>query len=168
VVFAAFVNAVHLGYIVPIEPLGAFRSHYTATELRALAADRSARWRTNPPLVLKRLSREDQYMDEGLWHIRRRNESWDKGDLVLSWRENAILEQFFAPVIDTRSYVTPAPSRWPSEQRAAALEKGASSSALFVSAAEPYPILAWSKAIFWLVTAVVATSLAAVGAVKRS
>jgi hypothetical protein len=162
VVFAAFVHAVHLGYLVPIEPFGQFRSHYTSSELRTLAADRTMRWRADPPLVLKRLSREDQYMDEGLWHIRRRNERWAEQDFTTSWRENAILEMFFAPVLDTPSYVTLAPSRWPPEQRSAALERS-DSSAAFLSVAEPYPILTWSKAMFWLVAGAVAGGLVVLG-----
>jgi VanZ family protein len=73
-VFAAFVNAVHLGYFLVDPAVGAFKSHYSPEEIHGLAADRAERWRTDPPLVLKRLSREDQYLDEGLWHIRERND----------------------------------------------------------------------------------------------
>src|SRR5688572_10165783 len=57
-VFAAFVNAVHLGYFLIDPAVGAFKSHYSAEEIHGLAADRAERWRADPPLVLKRLSRE--------------------------------------------------------------------------------------------------------------
>ena len=67
-------------------------------ELNALQADRAARWQTEPPIRLQRLSQEDQYLDEGLWHVRRRNSA----ELAEAWRENLILERFFAPVLDRR------------------------------------------------------------------
>jgi hypothetical protein len=162
-VFAAFASAVHLGHLVTDERWGAFRSHYTPDELQVLSADRTERWRTNPPLVLKRLSEEDQYMDEGLWHIRRRNAAWEAGDFVAAWSENGILETYFAPVLDTRSYVTPQPSRWPMPQARAAQEKSTSSTARYVSSAEPYPILAWSKVWFWTIAIALALALFAVG-----
>ena len=34
----------------------------------------------DPPIGLRRLSREDQYLDEGLWHVRERNGRWAAGD----------------------------------------------------------------------------------------
>ena len=94
-VFAAFVNAVHLGYAIRRRPHGVFKSHFTAEELAAHARERAERWRSDPPITLKRLSREDQFMDEGLWHVRRRNESWADGDVQRAWNENLILENVF-------------------------------------------------------------------------
>ena len=67
--------------------------------------------------------REDQYMDEGLWHIRRRNEEWSAGQDSRAWSENLILERFFAPVLDTPSYALPAGARWPADQRADAARR---------------------------------------------
>ena len=147
-VFAAFVNAVHLGYFLIDPTLGGFKSHYNPGQLRALAADRADRWRTDPPIVLKRLSREDQYLDEGLWHIRERNRRWEAGDYEAAFRENEILERYFAPVIDTKSYAAPETSRWPPEQKADARQR-ASGGIAFISEAEPYPILATPRWQFW-------------------
>jgi VanZ family protein len=148
VVFAGFVNAVHLGHLVRDDEV-AFRSHYTLAELERLARDRHERWRVDPPTRLIRLSREDQYLDEGLWHVRERNERWDAQDFAAAAMENAILERYFAPVIDTPSYAAPAPSRWPAAQAADARLRGTPRPDL-VSEAEPYPIVTvWGEGIWW-------------------
>jgi VanZ family protein len=163
-VFAGFVSAAHLGYTV-FAPFATFRSHYTNAQLEMLSRDRAARWRTDPPAVLKRYSREDQYMDEGLWHIRRRNAEWAAGQYLGAWNENLILEEFFTPVLDTRSYALPAGGRWPNEQRAAAEKRARDSGPPpimgYVSDAQPYPIFIVPKRVFWSVAAgVVLVSLA--------
>lgn len=154
-VFAGFVNAVHLGHLLR-EPDVAFESRYTADELGRLASDRAARWRAEPPLVLKRLSREDQYLDEGLWHVRERNRRWAAADYDVAFLENEILERYFAPVLDTPSYATPEPSRWPATQKADARRRARPRND-FISEAAPYPILVgWGAGNwkFWSLTAV--------------
>jgi hypothetical protein len=145
-IFATFVSQVHLGHVVEHEEAGRFRSHYTAAELYTLQGHRAALWLTAPPTTLRRLSREDQYLDEGLWHVRRRN----LAEISEAWRENLILERFFAPVLDTATYASPTGNRWSAEQRANA-SANAGSMPDFVSAAEPYPILDWPAARFWTV-----------------
>jgi VanZ family protein len=176
-VFAAFVSAAHLGYGVDLGKKGAglvfpgdqtknkpgpffpgtfFRSHYTSAQLDALSHDRASRWRTDPPVVFKRYSQEDQYMDEGLWHIRRRNADWTAGEYFRAWNENLILETFFAPVLDTSTYALPDGGRWPAEQRVDAARRAAEaapSASPFVSDAQPYPIFIWPKPLFWGVVA---------------
>ena len=143
VVFGLFVQTVHVGHDVADEELGSFRSRYTAAELLAAADARAARWREQPPLTLRRLSREDQYLTEGLWRVQRRNQAWDAGDIAAAWRENRILEKFYAPVLDTPSYVSAAGHRWPPEQRADAESAGASLGAPYASADYAYPMYAW-------------------------
>lgn len=160
-VFAAFFSAVHLGHTVRADGVGDFKSHYTAEELDAHARDRAARWRANPPMALRRLSREDQYMDEGLWHARRRNDSWAAGDVARAWSENLILERFFAPVLDTGSYASPSGHRWSSDHRRNALaEVARAGTTPLPSDAEPYPIVDWSKPLFWLIAIVAALGVA--------
>jgi VanZ family protein len=161
-VFAAFVNAVHLGYFLIDSELGAFKSHYSPEELQQLASDRLGRWRVDPPIVLKRLSREDQYLDEGLWHIRERNRRWEAGDYEIAFRENEILERYFAPVIDTRSYAAPELSRWPAEQKADARQRAPGGIA-FISEAEPYPILATPRWQFWAAVLTFAAAMLLLG-----
>jgi VanZ like family len=156
-VFAAFVSQVHLGHAIDEPGIGRFRSHYTPAQLAALQADRSVRWKTAPPLALRRLSREDQYLDEGVWHVRRRNVTGP----AEAWRENLILERYFAPVLDTPTYASPQANRWPPEQRADLDRRGGAVAVDFTSAAEPYPIVTWAKGLFWAVALVVAAILAA-------
>jgi hypothetical protein len=144
-----FAGVVHLGHRVEIGSV-AFLSRYTAAALDAAAADRSARWRVHPPTELRRFSREDQYLAEGAWHIQRRNQAWTDGDIQGAWAENHILERFFAPVLDTPSYVATAVSRWGAEQRTDAERKAGSSgvAAPYVSRANPFPIYAWPRGWF--------------------
>ena len=158
--FAGFFSSVHLGQVVHADGIGDFVSHYSGDELIAFARDRQARWRVDPPIVLRRLSREDQYMDEGLWHIRRRNELWQAADVSRAWRENLILERFFGPVLDTPSYAWPEVSRWSSEQRADAERRGGTPVAHpFVSDAQLYPMQTWPKWMFWVASSSVALAL---------
>jgi hypothetical protein len=155
-VFAAFVSQVHLGHLVPLENGAAFRSHYSPGELQALQLDRASRWRTHPPVGIARLSREDQYLDEALWHVRRRN----NGEPFEAWHENLILEQFFAPVLDLPTYATPDGARWPAGQRANVLAAQPARSGSFLSAAEPYPIVPFSKPLFWTIAIALTLMLA--------
>jgi len=151
-VFAGgFIGQVHLGGFVDVDANVRFRSHYTAERLDELQRDRTERWRTDPPRVLRRLSREDQYLDEGLWHVRARNREGG----VMAWRENLILERFFAPVLDTPTYASPEGNRWSPEQRANLEAQIDPNAPLYVSAAEPYPIYTWSHSVFWTVVALV-------------
>jgi VanZ family protein len=149
-VFALFLHGVHLGYEIRDPETPRFKSRYTSDQLTAQARDRAERWRTAPPATLVRLSREDQYMDEGLWHIRRRNESWQANDFAAAAGENRILEKFFAPVIDTPSYAAPGIGRWPGAQREDA-DRRRPASVEYVSDAEPYPLWLWPRRTFWLV-----------------
>jgi VanZ family protein len=156
-VFAAFVSQVHLGHAIDEPAVGRFHSHYTPARLDALQADRTARWKTDPPRELRRLSREDQYLDEGLWHVRRRNLT----EPAEAWRENLILERYYAPVLDTPTYASPGGNRWPAEQRADLETRVGATPMVFTSTAEPYPIVTWPQAIFWPVALAIALLLAA-------
>jgi hypothetical protein len=157
VVLAAFVSIVHLGYVVH-DGQRAFKSIYSAGDLDRLAADRTTRWRADPPLLLKRFSEEDQYMSEGLWHVQRRNRAWDAGDVGTAVAENHILERFYSPVLDTPSYVSRTGHRWPPAHRAEAgarLQRG-SPAAVYLSDANTYPIFTWPRRMFWLTVGVLA------------
>jgi hypothetical protein len=163
---AAFFHVVHLGHEIHDPEIGAFRSRYTPDRLAELSAGRARHWQTDPPpLTIPRLSREDQYLTEGIEHVRRRNELWDSGDLSGAWHENRILEQYFAPVLDVRSYHAKDGSRWPDEQRrnAELAKTGGTEVPPYVSQSNPAPIFTWPKGLFWLATlAVVAALLGAV------
>lgn len=163
IVFALFVGAVHLGVAIDEPGIGQFRSHYTPPQLNALQAERAARWKSDPPLTLHRLSREDQYLDEGLWHVRRRN----LADPAEAWRENLILEKYFVPVLDTPTYASPHGNRWTPAQRADLEVRAGSVPLRFVSTAEPYPIVVWPKAMYWTVVGAVALLLVALAVTGR-
>jgi len=121
--FAFFVFTVHVGYEVRDPEIGMFVSRFTPAQLAALANDREVEWRASPPVVIRRLSREDQYLSEGLWHVERRNGAWENDDIPTAWRENLILEKFFAPVLDAQTYASATSHRWPAEQRAEAASR---------------------------------------------
>ena len=163
-VFAGFFHSVHLGYELDVDGVGRFTSRYTVDELTALQRDRDVRWQTAPPVGIRRLSREDQYLDEGLWHVRERNRRWDEGDFTAAFHENLILERFFAPVLDRPTYVATAGTRWAPAQRADAEQRRAPAPD-FVSQAEPRAILMWPKSIYWagVVTLAAALVLPTVG-----
>ena len=150
-IFAAFINYVHLGHMVNVADIGRFKSHYSAEQLNALQAHRAILWQTEPPINIGRLSREDQYLDEGLWHVRRRNSA----EADEAWHENLILERFFVPVLDLPTYASPNGSRWPPEQRGN-VAKQVVMNASFTSTAEMYPIFVWPRPAFWSIVALVA------------
>lgn len=158
-VFAGFVHSVHLGRDLQVDGIGRFMSRYTIEELNALQRDRDLHWRTRPPVRIGRLSREDQYLDEGLWHVRQRNRLWEAQDVTAAWHENLILERFFAPVLDRETYASPTGTRWPPEHRADA-ETRAAPSAAFISRAEPQPMLTWPKPVYWSVVGIAVLVLA--------
>jgi hypothetical protein len=159
-VLALFFHAVHLGDDVRDDDIGMFKSRYSRTRLEALAVEKQAEWRRHPPpLVLQRVSREDQYMTEGVTHVQARNEHLAANDPVAAWKENLILEKYYAPVLDTPSYVSRAGHRWSPEQRADVLSRAQGVDARFVSTANPYPIYAWSPVWFWTGTLALALTV---------
>jgi len=157
---AVFVHIVHLGYDIRDQEVGVFKSRYSNSALPAIGAVKRAEWHMHPPpLTLQRVSREDQYMTEGVTHVQRRNELLAANDVKGAWMENLILEKYFAPVLDTPSYVSRTGHRWSEEQRAAVELRAAGSDPAYVSTANPYPIFAWSRRLFWLVSGAAAIAV---------
>ena len=155
---AAFFHIVHLGYVVRDPEIGSFTTRYAPARLVALQEERAATWATSPPpTTLVRLSREDQYLSEGMEHVRERNEQWAAGMIRAAWLENRILEKYYAPVLRTPSHEG-MNHAWPDAQRADAYGRAttAEPSGSFVSAAYPYPIYPWSKSAFWAIVALLA------------
>ncbi|OFW00657.1 MAG: hypothetical protein A3I61_12450 [Acidobacteria bacterium RIFCSPLOWO2_02_FULL_68_18] len=144
VVFGLFFYTVHVGYDVSDPEIGSFRSRYTAARLERAARERAERWRTDPPLVQRRLWREDQYLTEALWHVRQRNQAWDGGELAAAWRENRILEKFYAPVLATPTYEDARGHRWPTAQHDEAASTGGAASRPYASDAYAYPLYPWA------------------------
>jgi VanZ family protein len=151
--FALFFHVVHLGYDIRDDEIGAFKSRYSRPSLEGMATSRAEEWRAHPfPLVLQRVSREDQYMTEGVTHVQRRNELLAANDAAGAWNENRILEKYYAPVLDTPSYVSRTGHRWSAGQRADVQSRTPALQPDYVSAANPYPIYVWPRVPFWLLT----------------
>ena len=146
---AAFLHTVHLGHDVHDAVAGTFRTRFSAEELAAAAADRAARWQAAPLVAPGALSREDQYLAEALWHIQRRNERAASGDAWAAVQEDAIVERYFAPVLETAMYSA---ARWSAEQRADLETRVPPGVPPYVSDAHPFPIYPWNPVRFWLVT----------------
>ncbi|HVL66132.1 MAG TPA: VanZ family protein [Vicinamibacterales bacterium] len=151
--FAAFLHVVHLGHRIHDGETGTFESRYTRDRLIELQAERAVRWRVHPPPTrLVRLSREDQYLTEGIQHVRERNRKWSEGDIAAAWLENRILEKYYEPVLDTPTHEGPSGHRWAAEQRADARSRaGGVAAAAYVSDAYKYPVFTWPKPVFWVV-----------------
>lgn len=155
---AVFLHVVHLGYVVEDAEIGAFTTRFSPQRLAALQEERAAKWAISPPSrTLVRLSREDQYLSEGMEHVRERNELWAAGDIRGAWLENRILEKYYAPVLRTPSHEG-AGHAWADEQRADAETRAAvhGQRRAFISAAYPYRILPWSKTLFWTIVVLLA------------
>jgi VanZ family protein len=162
IVFGLFFDSVHIGHRVDVARIGSFTSLYTAGELQTHARDRARRWPAAPPIDRTRLAREDQYRTEGIQHVRERNRAWEAGEIDAAWRENVILEEYYAPVLDTGH-------RWPAEQRrdAEGRASAASGAAPYVSAAYPYHVYAWRPLPWWIAVGSAACVILAAGHRKR-
>ena len=164
IVFGMFFDSVHVGHQVQDARLGSFSSIYDAQALMREAGDRAARWPVDPPIDKTRLAREDQYRTEGVQHVQERNRAWERGDVNTAWRENAILEMYYAPVLDTGH-------RWPLEQRQDAERRvapAAAGSAGYVSRAYPYEVHAWSRWRYWAAVLALAALIGAATRVRRN
>jgi VanZ family protein len=167
--FAAFFHIVHLGHRVQDDEAGLFMSRYSRDHLLGLQSDTAVRWKLAPPPVqLVRLSRENQYLTEGIQHVRWRNELWDAGEIRGAWLENRILEKYYEPVLDTPTHEG-AGHRWPAEQRADAESRAASIVIRepYVSDAYPYDLYPWPKVLFWVVAALAVAGIRSLGRVRR-
>ena len=143
---AAFMHTVHLGYEVRDIEVGMFLSRFDAGRLREIMADRATRWRRQPPpQTMPLIAREDHYLSEGIFHVQWRNLAASSGDMQTAWKENLILEKFYAAVLESGS----PGSQWPPEQRAAMAAAATSATEPYVSQAYPFPIYAWNRLLFW-------------------
>ena len=170
---AVFFHVLHLGHEIADQEIGLFTSRYSAEDLLALQSERARTWAASPPpTTLVRLSREDQYLSEGVEHVRERNELWTAGDVRGAWLENRILEKYYEPVLHTATHHGAAHA-WPAGQRADAEQRAddagaAAEPAPFVSRAYPYRIFAWSRALFWLGILLLAAGIRTTGIRRRS
>jgi hypothetical protein len=117
VVAAAFFESAHGGYEIHDDETGTFRSYFTADALVRLDQARAVAWRLDPPERLPVFGIEDYYLTEAGWHVQRRNEAYTAHDFGAAWRENRILEKYYDPFLDLRSFASHERHRWAPEQR---------------------------------------------------
>ena len=157
-VVAGFFASAHLGHEIHDDEAGAFMSYSSREGLAALSAAHARVWADGGPAPQGQFSREDQYLSEALWHVRRRNEAIDDGDRAAAWRENRILEKYFAPVL---RIVRPdrSPLHALSAEQVAELQGGGGVAAPGRSDANPIPIYTWRPDVYWTVVLTVAVAV---------
>ena len=150
--FAGFVDRVHVGYEIRDGEAAVFRSRYSAQSLAAAAANRPSRWKASPPPE-EGFRQEDHYLSEGRWHAQQRTIAIGRGDWWTALHEDAILERFYAPVLQLNG-------RLSLEQRSAFDSNAPGGEhTLYVSDAAPYPIYLFSRPVFWMVTLLLAATV---------
>ncbi len=110
-------NRAHLGYEHFDPEIGRFLSWHSPEELREAAADRSRRWRDDPPTHLDPWRREDYFLTEAAWQVSHRNERYRAGDHYLAAQANRILEKYYGPFLDLSSFRGSGKHRYPPEVR---------------------------------------------------
>ncbi len=145
---SVFVQSVHLGHWIEDLEVGRFESRYTRERLIQLAGERVSSWQRAAPLPEALFAREDQYLGEALRHVRQRNRAWDT-DVSAAWRENRILEKYYAPALDLRPVPSAPGFRWPPAQRADAAGRAGPAIGA-VSDAMGLPVYKWSPLVFWM------------------
>ncbi len=160
---AGFVHSAHLGYAIDDPEIGRFRSYFHAATLERLAPLRAAAWREHPPERLPVLGIEDYYMTEAGWHVQRRNTAYSAHDFQTAWRENRILEKYFDPFLDIRSFIGHERHRWaPAQREEVSAGRGPAPAGVWVSRAGEGRIWVWpTKGELWLAALALAAALAA-------
>ena len=170
VLLGGFVATVQLGYEIRDPSIGKFRSRFTGQRLLELAEERRREWVGGPPPAVGRYGREDQYLAEALWHVRRRNFGMDKdrkgdtAELDVAWNENRILETYFLPVLEAPPASGTTGHRLAPRQVAAVDAARAHGTTPFVSDAEAAPIYVWPPLWYWTGVGVAATAVGSAGA----
>jgi hypothetical protein len=157
---------IHLGAVVEDAEAGSFRSRYGGPALVELGRERAAQWGRGPIAPQGLFAREDQYLAEALWHVRRRNRAIEASDTVTAWREERILERYYAPILQVAT-AGRADGHALSPEQLAAIEPGRTGAAAGASDASPIPIVTWSRGRFWTVVAGAIGGLAVVGMFSR-
>lgn len=112
-VMGLFFSFAHLGYQHFDPEIGRFLSWHSPEELRQAAADRAIRWRDDPPTELSPWRREDYFLTEAAWHVNHRNERFRAGDRYLAAQANRILEKYYSPFLDLKSFRGSGKHRYP-------------------------------------------------------
>lgn len=108
---AAFYDLAHLGHEIRDPRAGVFLSWHSPEELLAAAEDRARRWPEEGRPPHRPVALEDRFLTEAGWHARARNDGVREDRLAMAWRENRILERWYAPYLDLGR------NRWPPAQK---------------------------------------------------
>ena len=154
--FAAFFQQAHLGYRIEQPGDLDFVSWHSSERLAELSQMRAVRWANQAPGPLPLIGVEDTYRSEAAFHAESRNASLVRGDHLAAWKENRILEIYYAPFLTYRKG-----HRWPAAQRRnverrLALPEPAYSSPVLVGRVFVRP----SATVFWGLAILFALSLA--------
>ncbi len=113
--FGMFFQSAHLGYLLEDAEIGRFPSWHTAEELLKTSARRADSWRREPPQLDRVFGKEDRFVTEAGWHVAARNAAYQREDAYTAWRENQILERYYAPFLDLPRKGQPSTRRLPRE-----------------------------------------------------
>lgn len=119
---AALFSRVGVGTMIHDPRAGAFVSESAPAELLRTRDARAREWALAPPGPLHPLGLEDGFLTEAGFHKAVRDQAATAGALRQALFENRILERWYTPYLDLRSFDTGAPNRWPEELRAAITE----------------------------------------------
>lgn len=108
---AAFYDLAHLGHEIRDPRAGVFLSWHSPEELLEAAEDRARRWPVEGRPPHRPLAFEDPFLTEAGSHALARNDAVRTERLAMAWRENRILERWYAPYLDLGR------NRWPPAQR---------------------------------------------------
>jgi hypothetical protein len=97
----SLVSELRWGHTIPM-PGGTFFSSYSPSRLRALSQSRN--YLLSPPATDQDILRlKDRYFIEGLARLKQRNDWVQQGQFRLALFDNAVLETYFAPILDARA-----------------------------------------------------------------
>ena len=149
----AFVHTIHLGFEIHDAASGTFRSRWTRAGLEQARDEHARSWNGVLPDYAPLLSREDQYLAEALWHLRRRNDLAAANDWAGATLENRVVERFFTPALDYPGL------RWPSEQQADIEARAAALPPVRVSDADAVPVYLIDWRALWGASLAIAGAL---------
>jgi VanZ like family len=116
--FALFYDRAHLGHEITDPEIGHFRDWHSRERLLELKAERAAQWAAHPPTGLEIAGPEDFYLTAAIRHVAYRDESLANGDWFHAWKENLIVETYYTPYLELRSFDgIPVQNRLAPEQR---------------------------------------------------
>lgn len=118
--FAAFFDRAHLGAeLAHGDEATVFVSWLSAADLASAAADRATRWQAGQRPQIAPWRMEDRFLTAGVAHVAHRNFARQHGHNFVAWREQRILERYYAPVLTLHGRREGEPFTLPAAEREA-------------------------------------------------